>query len=64
VTCSDGGVTPGQTGRMTVGGKITLTLTLIIDCPAPWPQQYIYIYIVTLVPMMTLAVILCALHEV
>jgi hypothetical protein len=31
VTGLDGGLTPGQTGRLTVGRKITLTLT----CPSP-----------------------------
>jgi hypothetical protein len=29
VTGPDGGLTPGQTGRLTVGCKITLTLTLM-----------------------------------
>jgi hypothetical protein len=27
ITCPDGGLTPGQTGRLTVGRKITLTLS-------------------------------------
>jgi hypothetical protein len=28
----DGGLIPGQTGRLTVGHKLTLTLTLDLEC--------------------------------
>jgi hypothetical protein len=31
VTGPDGGLTPGQTGQLTVGRKITSTLTLTFD---------------------------------